>query len=241
MFFRYKETDVFYERKRGEGTPVLLLHGWGCSHKTTQPVFDFYKGLGREVITLDFPPFGESEKPRSPFSLDDYALMTLMLLGLLGINEVEIFAHSFGARVTALMNKSVQIKRLIITGGAGIKPRKTLKKSWAIFRYKLRKKLRLSTEKFGSPDYKMLDENMRKTFVSVVNRHTESELSEITAPTLLIWGEKDEETPLYMAKKMQKLIKSSRLVVMKNCAHFAFLEDRRAFFAILGAFTESNL
>ncbi len=236
MYFRYKEIDVFYQRKKGEGTPVLLLHGWGCSHKTLQSVFDFYASLGKEIIVIDFPPFGNSSELKEPFKLEDYALMTLSLLSLLGLEKVEIFAHSFGARVAALINKKVTVTRLVITGGAGVKTRKNLKTKWRIVSYKLRKKLGLSTKKFGSPDYQALNPTMKKTFVSVVNRCVDEELKGITAPTLLLWGENDKETPIPSAKKMKKLIACSELITLPNSGHFAFLDDSRTFFAVLSAF-----
>ena len=77
---------------------------------------------------------------------------------------------------------------------------------------------------------------MQKTFVSVVNRYTDEELKRITAPTLLIWGENDKETPLSSAKKMKKLIGCCELITLANCGHFAFLDDSRTFFAVLSAF-----
>jgi pimeloyl-ACP methyl ester carboxylesterase len=77
---------------------------------------------------------------------------------------------------------------------------------------------------------------MKRVFVSVVNTHLDGEFSQITAPTLLLWGEKDNQTPIYMARRMSKLIKDSRLVTLKGCGHFAFLDDTRAFLCELSRF-----
>ncbi len=240
MYFRFKETDVFYERRKGKGIPVLLLHGWGCSHETLRPVFDFYRGLDREIITLDFPPFGKSGTPPIAWTVEDYALLTLTLLCLLCVDKIEIFAHSFGARIAALIADKVTLTKLTITGGAGIKPRKTLKKRFKILTYKIKKGLGLSTKKAGSSDYRALSGEMKKTFVSIVNRYTEAELANISAPTLLLWGKHDTETPRYAAKRMNELIKGSSLVELDECGHFAFLDDPRSFFAVLYAFTEDE-
>ena len=40
----------------------------------------------------------------------------------------------------------------------------------------------------------------------------------------LIWGENDESTPIKDAYKMNKLIRSSGLVVIKGASHFCYLE-----------------
>ena len=46
----------------------------------------------------------------------------------------------------------------------------------------------------------------------------------IKTETLIIWGENDESTPIKDAYKMNKLIKSSGLVVIKGASHFCYLE-----------------
>lgn len=239
MYFLYNGVRIFYKRQVGKGIPVLLLHGWGCSHKTLRPVFDFYASLGREIITLDFPPFGESGMPSENFTVQTYADMTAKLLDFLSVKKVDIFAHSFGARVAILLYQKVEVNSLVITGGAGVKPRVNLRKKCKIARYKLRKKLGLKEKKnAGSTDWQSLNPTMRKVFTSVVNAHLDSQLTAIKCPTLLLWGRKDDQTPPYMARKMSKKMASATLVFVENSGHFAFLDDTRVFLAILKAWME---
>ena len=65
---------------------------------------------------------------------------------------------------------------------------------------------------------------MKNFFVNVVNEHFNNEVKSIKIPTLLIWGEKDKKVPLVKAKKLNKLIKESELVI-ENGSHFAYLEN----------------
>ena len=81
---------------------------------------------------------------------------------------------------------------------------------------------------------------MRGGFVTVVNDFLEKEARKITAETLLVWGKKDDATPLYMAKKYNKLIHGSGLVIVKDAGHFSYLDDFylfdktvRSFFGVL--------
>ena len=46
----------------------------------------------------------------------------------------------------------------------------------------------------------------------------------IKAPTLLIWGDCDTATPLYMAEKLEKLIPDCGLCVIKGAGHWSFVE-----------------
>jgi pimeloyl-ACP methyl ester carboxylesterase len=40
----------------------------------------------------------------------------------------------------------------------------------------------------------------------------------------LIFGENDKDTPLYMAKRFNSGIKNSKLVILKDAGHFAFVD-----------------
>lgn len=55
---------------------------------------------------------------------------------------------------------------------------------------------------------------MRKTFVKVVNMDLSDLYGRIKQPTLLLWGDRDEATPLWMARQMEKSIPDAGLVVL---------------------------
>jgi pimeloyl-ACP methyl ester carboxylesterase len=77
---------------------------------------------------------------------------------------------------------------------------------------------------YGSQEYKLLQGAMRESYVMIVNEHQDSEISSIKNKTLIIYGENDSETPLYMASKFSKKIKNSLLYIVKDCGHFCFTE-----------------
>jgi pimeloyl-ACP methyl ester carboxylesterase len=52
----------------------------------------------------------------------------------------------------------------------------------------------------------------------------------------LIWGEKDGETPMYMAKRIIKKLPDGGLAVLKGAGHYCFLDNPYGFNAILNAF-----
>ncbi len=68
---------------------------------------------------------------------------------------------------------------------------------------------------------------MRDILVKIVNEDFTKLLVKINCPVFIYWGENDKATPLWMAKKMNKLIKDSALYIVKNGSHFSFLEDNR--------------
>ena len=81
----------------------------------------------------------------------------------------------------------------------------------------------------GSSDYRALSDDMKMTFVKVVNQDLKGYLQDIDSSTLLIWGENDTETPLSYGKIMEEKIPDAGLVVLENSGHFAYLECLPAF------------
>ena len=80
-------------------------------------------------------------------------------------------------------------------------------------------------DKYSSADYKALDEEMKKTFNRIVTQDLRDCYPRIQNSTLLIWGDRDTETPLWMGEEMEKLIPDAGLVTLAGGTHFAYLEQ----------------
>ena len=65
---------------------------------------------------------------------------------------------------------------------------------------------------------------MQESFKKIVSEHLDYALDKIENQTLIIFGEKDTETPLYMAKRLNAGIKNSKLKIIKNAGHFCFID-----------------
>ena len=87
-------------------------------------------------------------------------------------------------------------------------------------------------QKYGSKDYAALDPEMRKTFVKVISLDLTDRLKDVKQPTLLVFGDQDTETPLWMAKVMEENIPDAGLVTLAGGTHFAYLEQAGRFCAI---------
>lgn len=238
-----------------EAPVVLLLHGWGCDSS----IFSFIESdLSKDasVLAVDFPGHGKSGEPPEPWGVPEYAEQIALLLHKLSIDKVMIIAHSFGGRVAILLaaNHPELVEKLLITGGAGIrKPvsesqrkrqqqykryNQTLNtlKAFKPLSAQVEKWQTALREKFGSPDYNRLNEGMRKTFVKVISLDLLPRLKEIKAPTLLIWGSEDTETPVWMGEQMEKEIQDAGLIVFDGRTHFAFVEEWQRFLIIVRQF-----
>ncbi|MBO7157839.1 MAG: alpha/beta hydrolase, partial [Clostridia bacterium] len=66
---------------------------------------------------------------------------------------------------------------------------------------------------------------MKQVLSKSVNTDLTPLLPSISAPTLLVWGEKDTATPLYMAKIMERRMQDAGLFVIPGAGHFSFAEQ----------------
>ena len=254
MFLTAKGVKVYYEQS-GAGKNVLLLHGWGCSiQHFAQIAQDLEKDY--RVTVIDFPAHGESGQPPEPWGVSDFAACTKDLMEQLDIAPCDIIAHSFGGRVALWLaaNEPQLVNRLVLTGCAGIKKPQTEEQKKRSEEYQKRKKslmgltklplvgglaqknLKALQEKYGSADYNALDDEMKKTFVKVISEDLRPLLPKIQASTLLIWGEKDQDTPLWMGQTMEQEIRDAGLVIFENDDHFAYLRQWPRFVTVVRAF-----
>ncbi len=232
----------------GEGRDIVVLHGWGCEIKTVMPIVDLLKHCFR-VTTLDLPGFGETDSPMEPWDSYDYEAFTYAFIKQLGIKKTSLIGHSHGGRISILLaaNYPEIVDKVVLIDSAGLIPKRRLKYYFKVYSFKIAKKCyRLVNRKqdaldkfyrrFGSEDYQNASGVMRQTMVKVVNDTLLSHLKQIQSPTLLIWGENDDATPLYMAKHMEKEIQDSGLVVIKNAGHYSYLDDYHTFKLVLKHF-----
>ena len=77
---------------------------------------------------------------------------------------------------------------------------------------------------------------MKKTFVKVINLDLTDLYERFRSSTLLIWGDADSETPLWMGREMEKRIPDAGLVILEGGTHFAYLEQLQRFNTIVRQF-----
>ena len=200
-------------------------------------------GLAKELshrytfILVDFNGFGDSPEPSYPYSLDDYVHSILEIVRYYKIESFSLVCHSFGGRVGIKFcyKYGYLVDKLVLADVAGMKPRRKIGYYLAILRHKILNKFHVPHQA-GSKDYRALSPIMKKTFVRVVNEHLEHYAEYIKVQTLLIWGNKDKETPVYMGKRLLRLIAKSRMILFQGCGHFAYIERHYLFVHIVDAF-----
>lgn len=235
----------------GEGTPVLMLHGWGSSCDAYNFMTKTFSDRFR-MVSLDFPGFGKSDMINEPWDVEKYCQITLKFIEKLGITDYIIVGHSFGGRVIIKLAGTYRInpKKIVLIDSAGVLPKRSFKSKVRLASFKTVKAilqlpvirnysentLNKARSYFGSSDYNNAPPVLRQTLVKVVNEDLVPYMGNIKSPTLLIWGENDTATPLRDAKIMEKTIPDAGLCVIKGVGHFSFVERPAQVHAILNSF-----
>jgi pimeloyl-ACP methyl ester carboxylesterase len=112
---RLRHGEIVY-RQAGSGPPLLLLHGWGASSRywfsTQAQLSDI-----RTCYALDLPGFGESAPLRASGSVERLAEVVLEAADALGLGQLDLNGHSFGAWVAVYLAARwpARIRSLVVT------------------------------------------------------------------------------------------------------------------------------
>lgn len=83
----------------GDGTPVLLIHGFPLCRKLWQPQTKALVTAGYRVIAPDLRGFGESDAPEGPYSMDLFADDLVSLMDFLHLDKAVIGGMSMGGYI----------------------------------------------------------------------------------------------------------------------------------------------
>jgi len=186
---------------------IIFLHGWGLDKNS----FDDLAGQlpNYNKIIIDLPGFGPTELPKRPWGTLDYANYVKNTF----IKEKSVLlGYSFGGKtaIKIAANYPELVSKIILISSAGLRKKISLKRLIRRFFKK------------SSQDYK--NAGALKPILSRIAREDlTQDLKKIKCPVLLLWGESDNQTPLWMAKKMTKLIKNSQLIVLPSIDHYSIL------------------
>lgn len=246
--YRYNGIELSYSIE-GEGDAVVLLHGWGCDKSIWKSSIEVLSS-NFCVVAVDFAGFGSSQEPDSVWGVEEYTSSVEALLRELGILSPILVGHSFGGRVSILYASRNEVKSVVLTDAAGVKPRRSFSYYRKVYTYKLLKRalplligekkaqmlLDQRRAKSGSSDYNRATPMMRAILSKCVNEDLCYAMPKISAPTLLFWGDMDTATPIEDAHTMERLIPNAGLVVAHGAGHFAFLEQAELWCGALKSF-----
>jgi pimeloyl-ACP methyl ester carboxylesterase len=237
---------------RSDRLPIVVLHGWGASGAAVGSILNCV-AADRRAVAPDLPGFGASDPPPVAWGSAEYAELVRTFLKQLGIERASFIGHSHGGRVAIRLAATAPelVERLVLVDSAGIRPWRGPTYHARVMAFKTARRLLQSGplrgsgavqewlgERFGSADYRQAG-TMRGTLVRLVNEDLRAFLPRVGAPTLLIWGERDDQTPLADGRLIERLIPDAGLVVFPGAGHFAYADDPGRFCRIVSHFLQT--
>jgi len=115
-----KMHKLLFSYERGDGTPILLIHGFGGSTYSWRYLTESLSRKNK-VIAVDLIGFGESEKPTNfSYSITDQASVLADFIIEKCLSDIILIGHSFGGAVILSMLSANEnrldriIKKLIL-------------------------------------------------------------------------------------------------------------------------------
>lgn len=201
---------TLHYQEKGSGEPLILLHGNGEDGSYFKHQMDYFSGRYR-VIALDTRGHGKSPRGTAPFTMEQFSRDLYDFMASLAISSAIILGFSDGANIAMkfAMRYPGRVKALILNGG-NLNP-KGVKRTTQLpieLGYKIAR--RFATK---SPDAERNAEILGLMVNEPIIEPTQ--LSKITAPTLVICGKNDMIRESH-TKEIAEHIPNAKLVILKG-------------------------
>lgn len=228
------EMEMYFE-VRGEGEPLVLLHGGGGCGSNWNLVFT-ERPVGFRLIVPDLRGHGSSVNPSPGLTIRQVAQDVFALMDRLGIERFKAIGLSLGAK--ALLHLSTmqpqRVAAQVLVSAAPYFPaqaRSLMDQLTPESRSEAEWDQMRQWHKHGDDQIRKLWNNLRalKDSYDDVN-FTPPYLSTITARTLIVHGDRDPLYPVGLAVEMYNAIPNAFLWVLPNAGHGPIFGDATSAF-----------
>ena len=213
--------QMYYE-VYGEGSPLILLHGYKNSSQQWQP---FIADLATHfhVIVPDLRGHGRSLDPSNQFTLARAANDILALLDYLGIDHFQAIGDSAGACMLQYMasQQPSRPEALILIEGGSYFPEQTCA---ALLAWVQTNDDEADPDRHLHPDGARQIRTLLDQLPETINSYQfePPDIAAIQAKTLIVFGDRDDLYPVSVPVEMYKAIANAYLWIVPNTGH-AFL------------------
>jgi pimeloyl-ACP methyl ester carboxylesterase len=255
------DQGIIHYEAYGRGSPVILLHGWLGSWNYWLGTMEALSNRYR-TYALDFWGFGDSGKRRESYFVTDFVSLVEQFMDRLGIEQAPIVGHSMGGTValSVALTYPHRVSKVSVVGspivGSSLNIFLQLAgRPWiAVLVWNNPTLLQLGIKLF-SPRitrdwrgwYDMIIRDLSRTtlesFFSSIGslRDTDlrSQLSQLTIPTMGVYGKGDNIVAPHQAKLIAEGVPNGRIIMVENAKHFVMLDQPEEFNQTLINFLES--
>ncbi len=238
----------------GEGPPLVMLHGMGSSSVDWFPVTPMLADR-HQLILIDLRGHGLSSLPRSrDYSVVSMAEDVWAVLDHLGLERTAMLGLSLGGCVTiqsailhpSRLEKMVLVNTFARLRGSGVGDIWSKMKRGIIAMQGMDKLAHyVAASLFSDPEIQAIaEERLRRNDVKAIMRtmlglsrlNLLKELPNITAPTLVLIGDRDKTVPRRCAEELVAGIPNAQLMEVADAGHALPFDQPEAFIEHVLAF-----
>ena len=223
---------------RGEGHPVVLVHGW-CLNRTLWTYQEEALSHAFRVVSVDLPGFGDSKGLSGPYDLDHHADALSAALGELDLDGAVVVGFAYGAAVamTLAHRDPTRVGGLVLIGPPSAatapyaKMPRAMRRDWPDFAARSAQAIckrplseasqRWLGDMFGSTPLPVAIETC-----GVLERFEPVPLaSELKVPTLLVHGELDDIVPMSVSEACAEALPDGILRTIADAGHLVVIDQ----------------
>ena len=224
------------------GTPVLLLHAWGESRRSFDRLLPLLPAT-IHAIAMDQRGHGDAGKPKAGYSLEHFAEDIVAFMDAAGISTAVLVGSSSGGYVAqqVAVTRRDRVAGLVLVGSPrDLQGRPAfadeveqlsdpMDPAW------VRESLTWFPQFHQVPQW-YIDDRVRDgvripanvwraTFNGLIAARPPTDGGTIAAPTLVIWGDRDELLPREQEEALVAAIPGARLLIYEDTGHLVLWEQ----------------
>ena len=247
-----KEGGFAYIEK-GEGRPIIILHGLMGGLSNFQGVFEHFPLKNYKVIIPELPV---DSTPILKTNVARFSKFVFDFIEFKKLNDVVLLGNSLGGHVGLLFTRDYPdiVSGLIITGSSGLYEKSMIGDGYpkrGNYEY-----IKAKTEEVFYDPKIATKEIVDEVFASVNNReklirtlslaksairhNMADDLPKMMTKTLIIWGKQDFVTPPNVAEDFHSLLPNSDLLWIDKCGHAPMMEHPTHFNELMEKWLSEN-
>lgn len=253
--------------ENGNGAPLLYLHGFADAHSVKENWLPFHERLAEHarVIAPAHPGCAQTDENKDIDAIEDVVFHYLEVLDALKLSQFDLVGSCVGGWIAAEIaaRHPEKIRKLVLLGASGLFVEGALigdvfmmaQPEYGSSYASLRDMLFISADQANAlemfPDgkgeledevrrYQMLRLSSRIGFKPpyFYNHSLKNRLHRISAPTLVIWGERDNFVPRSHGETYAERIPDAKLIVIPGTGHSAHVEKPEETAKLVSEFLE---
>ncbi len=243
------EENGFKYVEEGEGDVLMLLHGLFGALSNFFDIIEHFKATHKVVIPI-LPLY---DLPLEESTVGGFVDYVERFVAWKKYDKVIVMGNSLGGHIALIyaLRNPEKIKGVVLTGSSGLFE-SAMGDSYpkrGDYEY-IKKKAELTFHNPAFATKELVDElfdivndrnkvlRVLTTAKSAIRQNLAEEVSKISAPTLLVWGNNDTITPPFVGEEFHKLIPNSKLLFIDECGHAPMMEQPEEFNRYLSEFLD---